>query len=173
MPLLTRLYHRWDCKSSLLFHAHIPLWIRVAVPLCVLGDVALFIQSNMDPRAVSVMVKIITDAKTIDVGSVFDFGLGSTVVDMWNAGVYPLAVLILFFSGAWPYVKLLSMLTAWLAPPKLLSIERRETVLTVLDVLGKWSLIDFFVMILMLCAFYFNIYIGQILTIEVRVDLFC
>eukprot|EP01032_Pedospumella_encystans_P009378 gene9378-11041_t len=169
MPLLTRLYHRWDCKNSLLFHHQIPLWIRIAVPVCVLGDVALFLQSNIDPAAVSVMAKIVTDAKTIDVGSVFDFGLGSTVADMWEAGVYPLAVLILFFSGAWPYVKLLSMLTTWLAPPAILSIERRESVLTVLDVLGKWSLIDFFVMILMLCAFFFNIYLGDKAIIEVTV----
>lgn len=169
MPLWTRLYHRWDCKNSLLFHHQIPLWIRIAVPICVLGDVALFLQSNIDPAAVSVMVKIVTQTKTVDVGSVFDFGLGSTVADMWEAGVYPLAVLILFFSGAWPYVKLLSMLTAWLAPPAILTIERRESVLTVLDVLGKWSLIDFFVMILMLCAFYFNIYLADRATIEVTV----
>lgn len=169
MPFWTRMYYRWDCKHSLLFHDQVPLWLRMATPVFILGDVAIFLASNIDPRAVSVMVQLVLGQKTIDVGSVFDFGLKSTVVDMWDAGVYTLAVLILFFSGAWPYVKLLSMLLAWVAPPKLLSVARRETILVTLDVLGKWSLIDFFVMILMLCAFYFNIYIGQEIAVNVTV----
>jgi len=169
MTLPTRLYYRWDCKNSLLFHLNVPLWLRVVIPLCILGNIAMFLNSNIVPDAVSVMVKLVIGTKTIDVGSVFDFGLKSTVVDMWKAGVYPLAVLIMFFSGAWPYVKLCSMMVAWVAPPKIVSIERRETILTVLDVLGKWSLIDFFVMILMLCAFYFNIYIGEEIAVNVTV----
>jgi hypothetical protein len=169
MPFWTRMYYRWDCKNSLLFHPEVPLWVRIAAPVCILGDIAMFLASNIDPSAVSVMVKLVIGQKTIDVGSVFDFGLKSTVVDMWDAKVYTLAILILFFSGAWPYVKLLSMLVAWVAPPKLVSVGRRETILVTLDVLGKWSLIDFFVMILMLCAFYFNIYIGQEIAVNVTV----
>ncbi len=39
-------------------------------------------------------------------------------------------------------------------------MSSRESVLTWLDGLGKWSLIDFFVMILMLCAFFFELHIG-------------
>lgn len=169
MPFFTRLYYRWDCKNALLFHPHVPLWLRIATPVCILGDIAMFLNSNIAPDAVSVMVKLVIGPKTIDVGSVFDFGLKSTVVDMWDAGVYPLAILIMFFSGAWPYVKLMSMFFAWVMPPKLLAIESRENVLVTLDVLGKWSLIDFFVMILMLCAFYFNIYIGQEIAVNVTV----
>lgn len=169
MPFFTRLYYRYDCKNALIFHSHVPLWLRIATPICILGDIAMFLNSNCAPDAVSVMVKLVIGPKTIDVGSVFDFGLRSTVVDMWDAGVYPLAVLILFFSGAWPYVKLMSMMIAWCLPPKLLSINSRENVLVTLDVLGKWSLIDFFVMILMLCAFYFNIYIGQEIAVNVTV----
>lgn len=71
--------------------------------------------------------------------------------------MYPLAILIAFFSGAWPYIKLMAMLWSWVAPPAWLSIGSRETVLITLDALGKWSLVDFFVMVLMLCAFYFNL----------------
>lgn len=161
MPIWTRLYYRWNAKEALVFHSQVPLWLRIVIPLCILGDVALFLSSNIDPRAVSVMVQLVIGTKTIDVGSVFDFGLTSTVVDMWNAGVYPLSVLIMFFSGIWPYIKLVSMLLAWLVPPKLVTIGSRETILVVLDALGKWSLIDFFVMVLMLCAFFFNIYIAD------------
>jgi hypothetical protein len=44
----------------------------------------------------------------------FDFTLANSVRDMWNAGVYPLAVLIAVFSGGWPYLKVgRCRLTIW------------------------------------------------------------
>ena len=79
---------------------------------------------------------------------------------MWQAEVYTLAILIAFFSGAWPYIKLFCMGVCWVAPSGFISIQRRETVLKVMDALGKWSLIDFFVMIMFMCAFYFQIVLG-------------
>jgi len=139
------LWEKYDFSHALIFHKQIPAWVRWSIPLVLLGDVALFINSNLTPDAVSVMVKVVLGPKVIEPGSVFDFGLGNTVLDMWNAKVYPLAILILFFSGAWPYIKLLAMLAAWTVPPKLLNVSTRESTLVVLDVLGKWSLIDFFV----------------------------
>lgn len=152
-------FKKYGFKNSLLFHKDIPLAIRIATPIAILANIALFMASNMIERAVSVLVTMDVGDSSIDLGNVFDFGLANTVTDMWSAGVYPLAILIAFFSGAWPYCKMLSMLSAWILPPKILTIENREHVLIVLDILGKWSLIDFFVMVLMLCAFYFNLII--------------
>jgi hypothetical protein len=153
----SRRWHQWQCQDTLLFHRRIPPLIRFAVPIVILGNIFLFIQSNLAEDAVSVMVSVTTGTTVHDVGSIFDFGLGSTVHDMWGAGVYPLAILIAFFSGAWPYVKLVVMLASWIVPPGWLTKERRESMLVVLDMLGKWSLVDFFVMVLMLCAFYFEL----------------
>lgn len=150
-------WHEWHCQDSLIFHRRIPLLIRIAVPLVICTNIFLFIQSNLAADAVSVMVSVTTGTTVHEVGSIFDFGLGGTVHDMWNAGVYPLAILIAFFSGAWPYVKLLVMMLSWIVPPGMMSKERRETMLVILDMLGKWSLVDFFVMVLMLCAFYFEL----------------
>jgi hypothetical protein len=152
-------WNKYDFKHTLVFHHKIPVWIRILIPICILGDIALFIDSNSCSDAVSVMVKLTIGTKKINSGSVFDFGLLTTVEDMCDAKVYALATLIAFFSGLWPYIKLVTMLLCWSIPPGLLSISYRQTSLVVLDVLGKWSLIDFFVMILMLCAFYFNIVI--------------
>lgn len=73
--------------------------------------------------------------KVIDVGSIFQFGLGSTFTH----------------------------------PVKLLSTQRREALLIVLEALGKWSLIDFFVMILFLCAFYLQLAIGPSILVDVTV----
>ncbi len=57
--------------------------------------------------------------------------LKGTVDDMWNAGVYPLAILIAFFSAAWPYVKLAVMLAAWVLPNRLWSAQDKAYYLQV------------------------------------------
>eukprot|EP01038_Epipyxis_sp_PR26KG_P004475 gene4475-6326_t len=150
-------WEKWNCPNALIFQEKVPLWFRILLPLSILGNIAMFISSNLAADAVSVMVKLTIGSHTINVGSIFDFGLASTVSDMWSAKVYALSILIAFFSGAWPYVKLFTMLVAWCSPPGILSIKRREFILKALDALGKWSLIDFFVMILFLCAFYFQL----------------
>lgn len=59
------------------------------------------------------------------------------------------------------------MLYCWLSPSTLLSLSRRESYLQIVDALGKWSLIDFYVMMLMLCAFYLQLYI---LASKIHVD---
>jgi hypothetical protein len=90
-------------------------------------------------------------------------------VPVWTAKVYVLAILIAFFSGAWPYVKLGVMLACWVCPSGVLSTSRREQMLKMMDALGKWSLIDFFVMVMMMCAFKFNMALGENLIINVTV----
>ena len=87
----------------------------------------------------------------------FDFTLANSVKDMWRAKVYPLSVLIAVFSGGWPYLKLALMLAAWVAPPRAMPVPRRGRLLGALDALGKWSLIDAFVMTLFMVAFRFHI----------------
>jgi hypothetical protein len=43
---------------------------------------------------------------------------------MWQAGVYPLSIMIALFSGGWPYLKVLLMLFAWVSPTQLCSKEK-------------------------------------------------
>jgi hypothetical protein len=76
---------------------------------------------------------------------------------MWDAGIYPLSILIAAFSGFWPYAKLLMMTVCWIIPGRILKILHRERILIVLDALGKWSLVDSFVMILMMVSFHFTL----------------
>jgi hypothetical protein len=76
---------------------------------------------------------------------------------MWTAEAYALSLLVAVWSGAWPYVKILLMLGAWYAPPRYLPRPHRRRLLLMLDVLGKWALIDLFLMNMMeggrdLCA---------------------
>ena len=83
------------------------------------------------------------------------FGLIDTVTDMWKSEVYLLAILVAVFSGIWPYVKLITLLLCWCLNESKLSPRVRERLLIILDILGKWSLLDSYVLIMMTVAFRF------------------
>lgn len=129
---------------------------RYGVPFLLLATIAVFIFSNNSPGA-SVIPQITLNDDVIVFEPLFSFDLTNSVRDMWFAKVYALSILIGAFSGTWPYMKLLLMLAAWLLPVSWLSVNRRETMLRVLDALGKWSLIDSFVLVMMLVAFRFHL----------------
>jgi uncharacterized paraquat-inducible protein A len=85
---------------------------------------------------------------------------------MWDAGVYPLSVLIALLSGGWPYLKLLLIGVCWVCP---LRVRRRETILQWLDALGKWSLLDSYVMVAMMVAFNFKVHSYNVVHLSVLV----
>ena len=61
--------------------------------------------------------------------------------------------MIIGFSVIWPYLKTVCTLGAWLLPPRWLSLSSRGSMLLWLDALGKWSMLDIFVMVITLAAF--------------------
>jgi uncharacterized paraquat-inducible protein A len=76
---------------------------------------------------------------------------------MWEAEVYALALVILCFSGIWTYVKLSMLIVAFFMPGRILSPPRRERMLIILDSLGKWSLVDAYVLVMMMVGFLFTL----------------
>jgi uncharacterized paraquat-inducible protein A len=62
-------------------------------------------------------------------------------------------MLILIFSGIWPYTKQILTILLWFAPTATCSVSSRGSVLLWLDVLAKWSMIDVFVIITTIAAF--------------------
>jgi len=56
-----------------------------------------------------------------------------------------LPYLLAAFSGVLPYTKLFAMLISWLAPAKVMPVSQRGRVLLLMDQIGKWSLLDIFV----------------------------
>ena len=145
-----------DFLPALIVHPKIHRILRYGMLLLLCINIAFFIMSNTNVAA-SVYMVISMGGHSTTLPDLFEFSLANSVRDMWTAGVYPLSLMIALFSGCWPYVKLLLMIFCWVMPPHLLSEKRRETLLRVLDALGKWSLIDSFVMVLMLVAFRFHI----------------
>lgn len=118
--------------------------------------IALFVSANTAAGA-DVKAVMTIDDKSIEFPSFFTFSLINTVKDFWEAKVYFLSLLVAVLSGAWPYGKVVIMMFSWLLPPKILPIKRRETMLIVIDALGKWSLVDTFIMVMFQIAFHFKV----------------
>jgi len=56
-----------------------------------------------------------------------------------------LALLVLIFSVLWPYLKFTGLFLAWVLPVNILGAAGREKMLIMLDLFGKWSLIDIWI----------------------------
>lgn len=95
-----------------------------------------------------------TTAATVLLGEklmVYNFSLRSTVTDLWAAGLNPLSFAVALFSGIYPYVKLMGVLyyTAVKQSPD-------APMLHAMDYVGKLSLLDTFVMLMMVTGLTIN-----------------
>ncbi len=75
------------------------------------------------------------------------YSLFSSVNMMWSTGLYVLAVLVLAFSVVFPFAKL--AILAWVATGPVLD-PRRQRWLAAVERLGKWSMLDVFLVCLIL-----------------------
>ena len=117
-----------------------------------LGTICMFVSGHLDDGAHLVVEAGVAGDALITDFTFFTFSLGSSLKDMYEAGAYPLVFLIGTFSGVWPYLKCLLLLYSWFAPPWLFRPKQRGQTLQLLDILGKWSLIDIYVLVL--CMIY-------------------
>lgn len=146
-----------DWSSALCFNPRLPMWIRILIPLILWSNVGILVWANWIVAGATVSGALGINGASIDLGNFSEFTLKNSIQDMWNAGVYPLAFLIAGFSGAWPYAKLLCMISAWFLPVQILDTKQREKYLMWLDCLGKWSLVDSYVLVMFLVSFRFHI----------------
>ena len=73
----------------------------------------LLVHANISLGAAVTAYLTILD-QTEKIPDLFKFTLKSSTNEMWNAGVYPLSILIAVASGGWPYLKLALYLLVWL-----------------------------------------------------------
>jgi len=71
------------------------------------------------------------------------------VVELAKSGDWLLAVILFFFSMVFPFAKLFSLALLWYR--KLSETERRKT-LHWLEILGKWSMLDVFIVSILIVA---------------------
>ncbi len=142
--------------TSMFRSSSIPFIIRILVPVVVIGNMLLFLSGHMSLGA-AVTVDLEIAGESLPLGSVFEFTLASSMLDMWEAGAKALAVFIAIFSGIWPYTKQSITLIMWFVPTRIVSSSRRGAVLSWVDALGKWSFVDIFVLVVTLAAFRISI----------------
>jgi hypothetical protein len=152
--------------TSILFTNNINIIMRGGILISIIINIFLFIYSNMSIGA-SLYIKIfMNDNQTnyIISPALFSFSFFGSIKDIWDAKLYYIAVLIFILSGIWPYVKLILMILCWTLPINRLQIKSRGRILEILDFLGKWSLIDVFLLIIMMCVFNINVNMRHLIT---------
>jgi len=138
--------------SSLFMHPMTNPGVKILVPIiCAMNVVALIIAVFFSKAASIVVTFTVLDAQTPNIALV-PFTIQSTIDDMWTSGAWPLAILIAVASVAWPIVKNILLLVFWFTPSTVLSVPRRKFWLEMFDLLGKWSFLDVFVIVVMLAA---------------------
>eukprot|EP00299_Pterocystis_sp_00344_P000137 c10043_g1_i2.p1 GENE.c10043_g1_i2~~c10043_g1_i2.p1 ORF type:complete len:1472 (+),score=346.79 c10043_g1_i2:302-4417(+) len=142
-------------RTALHNHREVPRWARFFVILGLMGTVALFISAHTSVGA-TVSLRLAYGSTQLFHLNLFEFTLTNSVRDMWDAKVYALSLLIAICSGGWPYLKTILLACCWLIPRNFLHQHKRARLLTWLDVLGKWSLIDAYVLVLFVVAFRFH-----------------
>mmetsp|Transcript_5858 Transcript_5858/g.16690 ORF Transcript_5858/g.16690 Transcript_5858/m.16690 type:complete len:1343 (-) Transcript_5858:136-4164(-) len=141
-----------SATRSMFSSPEIPVWVRWGMPIIILGNIALFLSGHLNLGA-TVNIELIFAGETIRVDDFFTFSIARSTIDIWKAGGKELAILILIFSGIWPYTKQILTLGLWFVPTRWLSVSNRGSALLWIDRLAKWSMIDIFVIVVCIAAF--------------------
>ena len=142
-----------SATRSLFQSPHVPGFVRYAVPLVLLGNAGFFLSGHLSLGAL-VKVALNIAGEDIVLPQVFTFSMAQSTIDMWNAGGKMLAVILVVFSGIWPYTKVAISIFLWVVPPTHYAPSSRGAAFMWLDALGKWSIIDIFVLVLSMVGFH-------------------
>lgn len=158
-------------NSSLMTNESASNGVRHFFPVLLIATIALLAVSNLSVGAtVDLSVTVNHVPSVIRLPSLFAFSLGNTIREMYQAGIYVLLFIVVVFSGAWPYLKILMMLWAWIAPESMFSLKQRGRLLFSLDALSKFSLVDTFVLVIMMVSFRFHLAFGDYAVVDVFVN---
>jgi len=139
-------------NNSMLFRDDINIIMRGGIIILIIINITLFLYSNISIGA-SLYIKIFVDNNILLSPPLFSFSFFNSIKDIWDAKIYYIAILIFVLSGTWPYIKLILMIICWIFPVSILNVKYRKNILIILDFLGKWSLIDAILLIIMMCLF--------------------
>lgn len=94
-----------------------------------------------------------------------DYSVINGVGGLWAEGQYVLAIILFFFSVIFPLIKLTALGVIWNVR---LHEERREVILRWLGLLGKWSMLDVFVVAILIVL----VKIGPLAKVEAQIGLY-
>ena len=155
-----------DASPPLVSHFQRPdlyaAW-RYCIPLYLISTIVLLLAADIGSGIQAILVTIPSSVdrwSTRTENIVADESIFTSVRHLWHTQSYPLAIFLVITSIAWPYIKLLVTLYAWMVPPPTSNttsnangLVKRERLLEIFDVLGKWSFADVFVFCKILVAF--------------------
>jgi hypothetical protein len=133
------------------------LW-RYGIPIYLLGAMSLLVVSDIGSGVTAEYILMQPDGTIFEQRTLLTVSIFNSVQKLWETGSYALAILIGVTSVMWPYIKLILTFLSWMVPFK--NIRRREHLLEVIDVLGKWSFVDIFVLLIIMVAFRQTIAVG-------------
>jgi hypothetical protein len=84
--------------ASLFRSGEVPLFIRLFIPVVILGNIALFVSGHISLGG-TVNISGSFAGQAFHVDGFFEFSMAKSTVEMWNAGAKELAILITIFSG--------------------------------------------------------------------------
>lgn len=125
------------CGATL--HPRVPHSVQRTLALCIAAAV-LYVPANVLP----IMV-------TNQFGRAMESTIAAGVVTLWEAGSYPVAVVIVIASVLIPLGKLAALgLLCWtVTQRRALAQSRRTTLYRITEFVGKWSMVDVFVVALL------------------------
>lgn len=168
-PWYVAQWHHLECNKIILLDKRIPLVVRIFEFFLTVATTVLFAFCVQQPDSVSVFIKVQVGNFLFRPPPLYVFGLWTTIVELWNNKLYLLSSLIAVYSGAWLFFKLGVILSSLLLPPGILSPSLREKLLMFIDASGKWMLIDIFVMVLFMAAFFINVAVLPQLQVTINI----
>ena len=93
-----------DSTESMFRSPDIPRLVRWLMPLIIVANIGFFLSGHLSLGA-TVNIEAELAGEKFRVEKFFEFSMAKSTFDIWNAGGKALAVMILIFSGIWPYTK--------------------------------------------------------------------
>ena len=105
---------------------------RIDVPLLIVASAVLLVFAYLSPTLSLTKVIFFTD----------EYSIWGGIVELWQSEHPVLAVVVFVFSMVFPIAKLLALTVAWVVP---MSVGFRNGFAGVVGQLGKWSMLDVFI----------------------------
>jgi len=142
------------------------VFARICFVLLLLSNFATFILGHTLPGA-TVYIHGNLGNDGIHLPNIVTFSLMQAYSILWNTDAKLVAMSVIFFSGIWPYLKLCLLTLAAIYP--FYEHGKRHNMLRVLGYLGKWSLIELLLMLLVVNSFNMQLQHENLLSAEIKV----
>ena len=143
-------------------HPAIPLHAKFIIVTVALVNVIFLFLSFLVFEAFTIDARVDVLGNISNNVSLVRLTIGGLIDKLWNSGSYILGVGLVILSGVWPILKNLLALFIFFAPKWALFPEKRRFILTILDVLGKYSFIEAFIVLILAVGLRFNILISEV-----------